>query len=498
MHTFLRGMSVAVLALAITITPFVSHAQSADVADLVSRMKAIVAEMDSLKREFESLQTQVSAPSSTPAPATTAVSGSVLGAATTNLQTAVVQGATNGTIEKVQRLLATDTAIYDHPFVTGFYGPATESAIKRLQTRFDMQPVGVVGPATAELLLGYFLAYPSENYPANVLSTRAPAVSVPTPAVQGVSTSQTPSATTPTTSTRPSSNPAEEILVEFDEGEAFIEIEFENGDDRTLAVDTEEQDEVVDYIVRKTDLTKAQVEAVIEFEKIKRRSSGADEDDAENALEDAEDAIDDAADEIEEADDDGDDVDWAEDTLDDAEDKLEEAEEAYDDGDYNDAVELAEEAEELAEEAIDRIDEEQDDDDRDRDRDGDDIDEIEAVITEDGTEVTVEYDDGTDRDFDVDEDDEDDIIEEIADELDIDEDVVEDLIEFEYDFGDLDEIVVEIDEDEGESFVKIFFEDETKAFTTDETDEDDIIEEIADRYDLDEDDIEDVIEFDYR
>ncbi len=82
---------------------------------------------------------------------------------------------------------------------------------------------------------------------------------------------------------------------------------------------------------------------------------GGDENDADDALSDAEEAVDDAKDEIRDAEDDDKDVDEAEDLLNDAENKLEDAEDAFDDGDFDDAIELAEEAEELANEAVDAI-----------------------------------------------------------------------------------------------------------------------------------------------
>ena len=79
---------------------------------------------------------------------------------------------------------------------------------------------------------------------------------------------------------------------------------------------------------------------------------GGDEDDAQDALDDAEEAIEDAKNEIDDADDDDEDVDEAEEILEEAEDTLDDAQEAFDDGDFDDAIELAQEAAELADEAV--------------------------------------------------------------------------------------------------------------------------------------------------
>lgn len=80
-----------------------------------------------------------------------------------------------------------------------------------------------------------------------------------------------------------------------------------------------------------------------------------DQRDAEGAIDDAADAIDNAWDDVRDADRDGQDVDNAEDILRDAEDSLDDAQDAYDDGDYDEAVERAEEAEDLAGEALNEI-----------------------------------------------------------------------------------------------------------------------------------------------
>lgn len=48
----------------------------------------------------------------------------------------------------VQNFLAKDPDVYPEGSVTGFFGPATQRAVKRFQEKHGIEPVGFVGPAT--------------------------------------------------------------------------------------------------------------------------------------------------------------------------------------------------------------------------------------------------------------------------------------------------------------------------------------------------------------
>lgn len=466
-----KQLFIFLFVIALGFTTIAPQAHAVDATAALKRIDAIIAEMQSLRAEFAALT--ASAVVSTPAPVVQgAVSGGILG-------DDLAFGSTNDDIKKIQRLLATDAAIYPYGVASGFFGPKTQEAIRMFQSRFGLDTVGVVGPSTRALLEVFFASYPSENYPVDILKQAKPTA-------KPVATAQT---TAPAST--PSTAGAKEINVTVEDDESLIEIVFSDGNRKGYVADTEDEDEVIAFIVRKTSLTVAQVTAAIDFEK-KRSSSSRDdnnEDDAEDAMDDAEEAIDEADDEIDDADEDGDDVDWAEDTLDDAKDLLDDAEKAYDDEEYDESVELAEEAEEMAKKAEDRIDEEKGDD----QGDSDDIDSIEADVDEGKTSVVVEYDDGNEYEFSVDEDKMDSIVEEVADELDMDEDDVEDLIEF--DFGRVSKIDVEIRSDNSLAFVEYRSGVERRVRMS-QTDEDDIIEELAYVLDEEEDEVEDWTSFD--
>ncbi len=146
-----------------------------------------------------------------------------------------------------------------------------------------------------------------------------------------------------------------------------------------------------------------------------------------------------------------------------------------------------------------------DDDDND-DWNDDDIDYIRVTIdrNDDEAEARVRYEDGDTDTFDYDTDVKSEIIEELSDDLNIDEDDVEDLIDWDYNDSnsndkDVDSIDATIYEDDERTNVRVEFDDgSVRFFNYDTDDEDDVIEELADDLDIDEDDVEDLIDFDYR
>lgn len=474
------------------LTAVPAEAQTANVSDMVARMNAIIEEMQTLQTEFASLAASLQGqPTPAPTPQVQGVSTAAV------FSKSLVFGETNDDIKNIQTLLATDPEIYDHPHVTGFFGPKTEEAIKNLQTRFGLDPVGVIGPATKALLEGYFRAYPSGNYPDGVLSTKPPSVLGAVASTNGDSATTLTALQSQLSTLRSGSsatgNPADTVSVRFDDGEAWVTIEYNDGTPTMrIVADSEDEDDIVDFVVGRTKLTSAQVLALISYtnepgsDSSKRSSSKSNEDDAEDALDEADEKLDEARDEINEADEDGDDVDWADKTYDEAKDLYRDSKLAFKDEDWNEAVNLAEEAEELANDAIDRIGKKEG-------SGSNEVDEIVAYIGDDEALIEVEFEDGDSDDFTVKTDEEEEIIEEVADELDIDEDEVEDLIEFRG--KKVDRIEVEIDDDE--SFAYIEFEDGSdKTYSISETDEDEIIEALAKKLDLTEREVKRVTTFD--
>lgn len=478
-------------------------AQVANTADVVKRMQEISEQMQTLQTEFAALTKQLQG---TPTP-------TVLGAQTSTPNTDLAPvftedlspGVTNDDIKKIQRLLAADLEIYPYGVASGFFGPKTVEAINNLQVRFGYDPVGVIGPATKALLEGWIRAYPNENYPEGVLTSRPTAIisgggsessqllarlqsQLASLTNQGGSVDEDEEEDTSVPRGVLDDNPAKSIEVSFSGNTATVEIEYNDSDeydDEKFSVKASSIQSVAQELEFLTFLSRAEIDDLI-VEVQSGSSRGGDKGDADDAIDAADEAIADADDEIDDARRDDEDTEYARDLLDEAEDLLRDAEDEYDDKNYDRAIVKAEEAEEMAKDAEDAIGKEK--------RTARDIDVIEVEITDDNeAEVKVEYDDGDDERFDLDEDDREELIQEIADELDIDEDDVEDLIEFDY--GDIDSITAEVNRNDTD--VTIEFESGVEAsFEIDETDEDDIIDEIAKLYDLRTRDIEDVIDFD--
>lgn len=62
------------------------------------------------------------------------------------------RGDTNKHVEHLQVLLASEPSLYKKGFITGYFGPLTESAVKVFQKRYKLQPTGVADAVTLKEL----------------------------------------------------------------------------------------------------------------------------------------------------------------------------------------------------------------------------------------------------------------------------------------------------------------------------------------------------------
>ena len=63
------------------------------------------------------------------------------------------KGQKSEAVRDLQRILSTDPAIYPKGMVTGYYGPLTEQAVKRVQERYGLPSTGVVDEATQSIIM---------------------------------------------------------------------------------------------------------------------------------------------------------------------------------------------------------------------------------------------------------------------------------------------------------------------------------------------------------
>lgn len=333
--------SSACIALVMVAMPAHAATYSASLA----RMDALILEMQKIRAEFALLAS--SGGVQTPAP------GAVLGASTSPVLTdELAFGVTNNSITRIQKLLATDSDIYGDGTVSGFFGPKTQDALRRFQTRFGLDPVGVVGPSTKAILEAFMAKYPNDTYPVGVLKG-------PVPQVAGASTGSVSTPTAPVVvapTPAPATNKIASITFEEDDGEVVVYSRNTDGSrNRDLIIYPEDEDELVEEVAKGLKITEAAVRAIADLDDVSFGNSDDEEEEAEDALNDAEDAIDEAEEAIDEADADGENTDDAEELLDEAYDALNDAEDAYDEEDFEDAIDYAEEAAELAEEAMEEL-----------------------------------------------------------------------------------------------------------------------------------------------
>ncbi len=82
-------------------------------------------------------------------------------------------GSSGEEVRLLQKILASDPALYPEGLVTGFFGSLTEQAVKRLQAKFKLEQVGAVGPQTlARINEILALAGITGDIPADLLNSR--------------------------------------------------------------------------------------------------------------------------------------------------------------------------------------------------------------------------------------------------------------------------------------------------------------------------------------
>ncbi|MBI4992825.1 MAG: peptidoglycan-binding protein [Candidatus Magasanikbacteria bacterium] len=101
------------------------------------------------------------------------------------------RGIKNDEVRALQEFLKQSPEIYPEGLVTGYFGPLTEAAVKKLQEKYGIETVGIVGPKTRQKLNELFVAQqkitkidektvkPEEKK--EVLPTPAPDITKPVP-----------------------------------------------------------------------------------------------------------------------------------------------------------------------------------------------------------------------------------------------------------------------------------------------------------------------------
>ncbi len=88
------------------------------------------------------------------------------------LKEGLEQGMTDDQITEVQELLSTDPEIYPEGLVTGYFGPLTEKALKRLQNRHGLEETGEINEETREYISECFKERRGGGYRGGILNDR--------------------------------------------------------------------------------------------------------------------------------------------------------------------------------------------------------------------------------------------------------------------------------------------------------------------------------------
>ncbi len=104
------------------------------------------------------------------------------------LTTTLIRGMRGDEVKKLQEFLKTNPDIYPEGLVTGYFGPLTEAAVKRLQEKYNIEPVGVVGPKTLTKINELVAQSPVLQFQPEQPSTPTTPITPITPATPATST----------------------------------------------------------------------------------------------------------------------------------------------------------------------------------------------------------------------------------------------------------------------------------------------------------------------
>jgi len=279
-----------------------THAQTTDIQALLQQIQALQQKLQDLQSEEAQVRTELHN--------------------TIQLTRTLALGSSGEDVSELQRLLASDPTIYPEARVTGYYGPLTAAAVRKLQEKFGIDQVGVVGPVTQVTVNELF----KNRGKGSLNSGRGNVFDRVLVTTTGTST--------PGTSTNvvlchiPPGNASAMHTIQV--GAPAVQAHLAHGD--TLGACDDDDDDSDDDSNDDSD-----------DEDEDDDNSNSDKRNAEDAIDDATEAIEDAQNKIDNANGDGEDTDEAEELLDDAESKLDEANEAFDDKDYDEAEDLADE-----------------------------------------------------------------------------------------------------------------------------------------------------------
>ena len=85
-----------------------------------------------------------------------ATAPTALATSASSIKRTLTRGTTGDDVKSLQTLLSLDPTVYPEKLITGYFGPATERAVKVFQAKYNLPDIGVVGPMTRAMLTEIF------------------------------------------------------------------------------------------------------------------------------------------------------------------------------------------------------------------------------------------------------------------------------------------------------------------------------------------------------
>lgn len=244
--------------------------------DLLKQVQSMIEEMAKVQLQLKELQATQEGGTQT-----STLSGSVLGVSAFKFSEDLSVGVTNADVKRIQQLLKLDTAIYPEGIVSGYYGPATVQAIRNLQTRFGLDAVGVVGPATTALLERLIAEQHADGgYPSDILdpnrsgnTTTAGTTTTENDLVQNLlkqvaelKAQQGKNTTSTKTEDKTASvtHDIDRIEYEYDSGDLDFKVYYEDGSKKSYSIEIDSPSEVVEAIAEELDMDEDDVEDLLD------------------------------------------------------------------------------------------------------------------------------------------------------------------------------------------------------------------------------------------
>lgn len=195
-------------------------------------------------------------------------------------------GANGDDVRILQKILASDPVVYPEGLVTGFFGPLTETAVKRFQAKLKIEQVGVVGSSTlAKINEILWAAGITGDIPTDLLGSRVKIKIEIKNGKQEIKIEVKCDSSGSSTTCKDDDEEDEdedkdelEIEVEIKDGKARVDVE-QNGDESRLILNVTDRSAIIKELSTRLSLTESEIESVIEFEDDDKNDSDDDDSD---------------------------------------------------------------------------------------------------------------------------------------------------------------------------------------------------------------------------